>query len=66
MGNVKLIETAVQALPPADLAGFRRWFAEFDATAWGRQIEEDAVAGKLDQLASEDLAGPRAARSACP
>jgi hypothetical protein len=56
MGNVKSIEKAVEALPRAELAEFRRWFAEFDAAAWDAQIEQDAAAGKLDQLASEALA----------
>ena len=55
MGNVKSIEKAVEALPPSELAEFRRWFAEFDAAAWDRQIEQDAAAGKLDDLASEAL-----------
>ena len=56
MGNVKSIEMAVEALPPSELAEFRRWFAEFDAAAWDRQIEQDAAAGRLDQLAAEALA----------
>jgi hypothetical protein len=56
MGNVKSIEKAVESLPPAELAEFRHWFAEFDAAAWDRQIEQDAQSGKLDQLASEALA----------
>ena len=53
------IEKAVEALPPGELAEFRRWFAEFDAAAWDRQIEQDAVDGKLDQLAAEALADYR-------
>ena len=56
MGNIKSIEKAIEALPPAELAEFRRWFAEFDAAAWDRQLEEDASAGTLDQLANEALA----------
>lgn len=32
MTNIKTIAAAIQALPPADLAEFRRWFAEFDQT----------------------------------
>jgi len=56
MGNVKSIESAVESLPPVELAEFRRWFAEFDGNAWDRQIEQDAAAGKLDQLAAEALA----------
>jgi len=63
MGNVKSIENAVEALPPAELAEFRRWFADFDAAAWDRQIEQDAAAGKLDPLAAEALAD---FRSGCP
>lgn len=59
MGNIKSIEKAVEALPPAELAEFRRWFAEFDAAAWDRQIDKDAAAGKLDNLAAEALADYR-------
>lgn len=53
MANVKSIERAVKALPPAELAEFRGWFAEFDAAVWDAQIEADAAAGKLDALAKE-------------
>ena len=56
MGNVKSIEKAVESLPPAELAEFRRWFVEFDADAWDKQIEQDASAGKLDGMAAEALA----------
>ena len=56
MGNVKSIEKAVEALPPSELAEFRRWFAEFDAAAWDTQIEQDATTGKLGALAAEALA----------
>ena len=56
MGDVRSIEAAVASLPPADLAEFRRWFAEFDAAAWDAQIEADVAAGKLDALAEEALA----------
>ncbi|HSW24970.1 MAG TPA: hypothetical protein VLJ62_19570 [Burkholderiaceae bacterium] len=60
MGNIKSIEKAVEALPPEELAEFRRWFAEFDAAAWDKQIDKDAAAGKLDSLAAEALADYRA------
>lgn len=60
MGNVRSIEKAVESLPPSELAEFRRWFAEFDASAWDRQIEQDATGGKLDQLAAEALCDHRA------
>jgi len=55
MGKVETIEQAVEGLSPEELAAFRRWFAEFDATVWDRQIEQDARSGKLDALADEAL-----------
>lgn len=60
MGNVKSIEKAIEALPPSELAEFRRWFAEFDAAAWDQQIERDAASGKLAEAAAEALADHRA------
>jgi len=59
MGDVKAIERAVEALPPAELAEFRRWFAEYDGAVWDTQIETDAARGKLDSLAAEALADYR-------
>lgn len=59
MADVKSIEDAVKALPPHDLAKFRRWFADFDFAVWDAQIEADTTAGKLDTLlqeAAEDYA----------
>jgi hypothetical protein len=61
MGDVKSIEKAVEALPPSELAEFRRWFADFDAAAWDVQIEQDAASGKLDALAAEALGSRRTA-----
>ena len=60
MRSVKSIEKAVEALPATELAEFRQWFAEFDASIWDRQIELDSVSGKLDALAAEALADHRA------
>jgi hypothetical protein len=54
--DIQAIEQAIELLPPHDLAEFRRWFAQFDETAWDAQIEVDAGAGKLDALAAEALA----------
>jgi hypothetical protein len=60
MGDIKSIEKAIEALPPAELAEFRRWFAEYDGAVWDKQIDADASAGKLDSLAAEALADYRA------
>ena len=59
MADVKSVERAVESRPPAELAEFRRWFAEFDAAAWDHQIEQDTHSGKLDSLAAEALADYR-------
>jgi len=63
MSKVENIEQEVQRLEPSELAAFRRWFAEFDAQTWDRQIEEDDQNGKLDKLAEEALAAHRAGKS---
>jgi hypothetical protein len=55
MGKIEQIEREIQELTPAELETFRKWFLEFDAAAWDRQIEEDARAGKLDRLAARAL-----------
>lgn len=55
MGKVEHIEDEIRKLTPDELANFRKWFHEFDAEAWDRQIEEDVRAGKLDALADAAL-----------
>ena len=59
MSTIETIEKAVRGLTPSELAIFRRWFAEFDATAWDAQIEADTASGKLESLAQEALAVPQ-------
>jgi hypothetical protein len=48
--TVDEISGAVKRLPKNDLARFRKWFAEYDAAVWDRQIEADAKEGKLETL----------------
>ncbi len=55
MGKIEKLEQEIRELTEAELAELRRWFAEFDAEAWDRQIEADAKAGKLDRLAEKAL-----------
>ena len=50
MSQVEMLEQTVKKLSPADLAAFRSWFIEFDATEWDRKIEVDSETGKLDKL----------------
>ncbi|HZC45299.1 MAG TPA: hypothetical protein VE243_02425 [Candidatus Acidoferrum sp.] len=58
MSKLETLEQKVSALSAEELAEFRRWFAEFDAAAWDRQIERDVKAGKLDSIADEALGDP--------
>lgn len=50
MGKLEVIEHEVATLSAAELNQFRDWFAQFDNALWDRQFDEDAAAGKLDNL----------------
>ena len=63
MTTVAEISGAVKRLPKKDLARFRKWFAEYDAVVWDRQLSSDATAGKLDALAREAQRDYRAGRT---
>ena len=63
MTTVAEISGAVKRLPKKDLARFRKWFAEYDATVWDRQIEADTNAGKLDAFIREAQRDRLAGRS---
>jgi hypothetical protein len=55
------IESAVRELSPKDFAELAKFVAEQDNAAWTKQIDEEAVAGKLDFL-FEETDRERAAR----
>jgi hypothetical protein len=55
MSTIEEIERSIRRLSREELAALREWFALFDADVWDRQLEEDAQAGKLDELADEAL-----------
>jgi hypothetical protein len=63
MTRVQKLEREIKELTRTELAAFRQWFQEYDATQWDRQIEEDALAGKFDRLAEKALADHRAGRT---
>jgi hypothetical protein len=63
MSKVEALEEEVRKLSPEELVAFRKWFEEFDAQTWDRQIEADALAGKLDALAEEALKDYQAGRT---
>jgi hypothetical protein len=60
MRNIEEIEEQIRSLSAAEFAEFRKWYAEFDAQAWDKQIEADVKASKLDALGE----AARRARSA--
>ena len=62
MSTVQEIERAISQLPAEDLAKFRAWFAEFDASIWDQEFAEDVAAGRLDKLAEEALGDLREGR----
>ena len=55
MTKVENIEKEVRALNDAELGAFRRWFMEFDAEVWDRQIERDCASRRLAELAKKSL-----------
>jgi hypothetical protein len=63
MTTLAEITGAVKRLPKKDLARFRKWFVEYDAGAWDKQLESDVAAGKLDALAREALREHKAGRT---
>ena len=62
MRKIEEIEGAIRGLSPAELADFRRWFAEFDADAWDRQLEADSKSGALGGLLNEAIQDRREGR----
>ena len=49
------LEQAFTQLSPQDYSRLREWIEEFDAQVWDKQIERDAMSGKLDKIAEEAL-----------
>ncbi|MEW6777934.1 MAG: hypothetical protein AB1405_16665 [Bdellovibrionota bacterium] len=63
MSKVEQIEQEIRALPREELSTLRRWFQEYDAEAWDREIEADVASGKLDALAEKALKAHRAKKT---
>ena len=63
MTKIEKLERDIRGLSAKELARFREWFAEFDAAAWDKQLDEDVRAGKLDAMADAAVADHRAGRS---
>lgn len=63
MARVEDIERQLRELSAEERAEFREWFARFDADDRDRQIEADAEAGRLDELADRALRAHAAGQS---
>jgi len=60
--SIPEIEQAVSNLPKEELSQFTKWFEDFLADEWDRQIERDVAAGKFDKIfakADEDFEAGR-------
>jgi hypothetical protein len=63
MSEVEQIEKRIEGLSHEDLADFRAWFLQFDASIWDQQIETDSSAGRLDALIAEATADYKAGKA---
>lgn len=63
MTKVQKLAREIEELSPAELAAFRKWFQEYDSVEWDKQIEQDAMTGKLDRLAEKALVDHKAGRT---
>ena len=48
--SIQEIEHAVAKLSADELTTFSQWFEEFVADQWDRQIEQDAKAGRFNEV----------------
>jgi uncharacterized coiled-coil protein SlyX len=55
VSRVEELEVRIKALSSHELQELRTWLTEFDAEVWDRQIQADAVAGRLDAFADQAL-----------
>ena len=57
--SIEELQSAVAQLPAEEFGRFSRWFEEFVAEQWDRQIEADIPAGRLDARRSPRRRGGR-------
>jgi hypothetical protein len=51
--SVQEIEKAITQLKGDELSQLITWFEEYQADLWDKQIESDALSGRLDKLVAE-------------
>ena len=55
MSTVEEIESAVSQLAPTDYAKFRQWLSHYHNRMWDKEMEQDAQAGRPNEMAKEAL-----------
>ena len=63
MAKVSELANEVQQLNRDELAAFREWFRKYDSDKWDMEIEQDALAGRLDKLVNEAIEEHKAGRT---
>jgi hypothetical protein len=53
MTKLEQIEKSVASLSDEELKSFAEWFDELRWERWDRQMESDAMSGKLDKLVAD-------------
>lgn len=53
MTKVQALQEEIEKLEYEEFAQLYKWMSERDWEEWDRQIEEDAAAGRLDDLVKE-------------
>jgi hypothetical protein len=61
--SVLELEQAIAQLPAEELSQFAKWFEEYMADEWDKQIERDVAAGKFDRIIAKVDADIDAGRS---
>ena len=56
MLTLEQLETAILQLPAHDCRKLLEWLSDLDYQRWDEELENDIVAGKLDNLAQEAIA----------
>ena len=63
MARIEELTNEVQQLSREELAAFRDWFRKYDSDEWDKEIEEDVLSGRLENLANEAIADHKAGRT---
>jgi len=53
MTKVQALQEEIEKLDHDEWAKLRAWFIERDWEEWDREIEEDAAAGRLDEIVNQ-------------